>query len=445
MKALDVDITPIITDSGQSIISSTSKSVSLSTYTNNLLTYTPGASYTSDVNYQTNQQVYSLIQCTNAKIIPDLPCSISGSTTISHITADYLMSAVPSWVSIDSSTGELTVSSPWINSDKEFSFYIYSTISGFTNQIKKIIKLKIISCSITNWMKCPSNISIWEIWNDGYSLISNKWIQQNSSSNTNNNSTSSIEEDSEMAKALSISITSIVGLSSIVVIAMSLSNTSSIASLWSMVNQLQMYLLLLITRAFLPDEVISIIKGFKFTSNLYDYFPIRKTKLWQNIFDYFAFDLTNPLLDYFELNSDSTVYNSYPIFITLIMIMLTQLFIFMIRFLFQNWRCSRNWTCIAKIMIWVMTYYINFMTFGFYIRNIIEISQFILVSLTNELYIFNVSNSLRIISILFAICLLISFIVFLLSIFLVSISTYKLSENEHNIFAELFIGLKHQK
>lgn len=57
--------------------------------------------------------------------------------------SNYGSSTVPSWVTIDSSTGVLTATKPKVSVDTEFSFNVDSTISGFSSPVQKLVKLTI--------------------------------------------------------------------------------------------------------------------------------------------------------------------------------------------------------------------------------------------------------------------------------------------------------------
>ena len=56
--------------------------------------------------------------------------------------------SVPSWVTINSATGELTISALNVTADTIYSFYAISTISGITDLIQKQIKVTVINCSV---------------------------------------------------------------------------------------------------------------------------------------------------------------------------------------------------------------------------------------------------------------------------------------------------------
>ena len=82
--------------------------------------------------------------------LPDLPCIISGSTSISFSTANYMTSTVPSWVAIDSASGILSINAPEVSSNTEYDFYINSAASGVSSPIQKLIKLIITNCAAKN-------------------------------------------------------------------------------------------------------------------------------------------------------------------------------------------------------------------------------------------------------------------------------------------------------
>ena len=72
-------------------------------------------------------------------------------------------------------------------------------------------------------------------------------------------------------------------------------------------------------------------------------------------------------------------------------------------------------------------------------------NQFILISCVHEIYNFNTSDSLRIISLSFAFCLLFLCLGFIFFVSLLAYSSYEISEKEHNKFGEIFSGITMQK
>ena len=182
---------------------------------------------TFGVNYLTADQTIYATENTATQILPDLPCSISGSTSISFSIANYIVSTVPSWVSIDSGSGVLSINAPEVSLNTEYDFYINSAVSGVSSPIQKLIKLIINNCTAKNWKKCNrTNSMTCETCLSGYILSSGVW---------------DIPTASETAKALSKTTTSIVITITGIVVLTSLINTTDIASLWMTINQLQLF------------------------------------------------------------------------------------------------------------------------------------------------------------------------------------------------------------
>ena len=141
-----------------------------------------------------------------------------------------MSSTAPAWVVIDSSTGNLNITAPTVSTDTEFDFYIDSNISGASQPIKKLIKINILDCKASNWSKCSSaNSSVWEVWTSDYVLSNGNWTLQSTKAAT------------ETAKKLSTTTASI-GATSIGLSALAgAMNSSSIATLWMTINQLQIF------------------------------------------------------------------------------------------------------------------------------------------------------------------------------------------------------------
>lgn len=62
----------------------------------------------------------------------------------------------------------------------------------------------------------------------------------------------------------------------------------------------------------MPEDVKAVIKGPKFAVNIYSYAPVHNIGFYSSLFADFEFALTNPLLDDFDIKSDGSVFNAYP-------------------------------------------------------------------------------------------------------------------------------------
>ena len=441
MNVLTPGTNEITTDSGQTIDSITSQSITLQTYAGPSTSYTPGSSFTSDVNYFTNDVSYSVLEGTIEQKLLDLSCSISGSTLISYSIANYLTSTVPSWITFDSSSGLLSITAPIVSTDSEYSLLINSAVSGVSNPAQKIIRITIMNCAVLNWLKWLSTSGIiWEIWKNGFSLDVGIWkIQTPVSNSTKQNSSDSVSS-LETAQALSTTSMSIVLATSGCIVFASFLNASSVANLWLIINQLQILFLLLLTRAFVPEDIKTIITGFDFASNIYDYIPLKRFNIYPSILNVFEFNLSTSMFDPFGIKYESTIINSYPMFACLILVIIIHLCIWFLKFIFS--KCKDNENCIIRWINWVLYKLFIIMTFGYYIRSSLEISQFILISSINEIYEFNISETLRLVSFVYAILMIAWYILILIIVNYLIFSHYQLNEENHNKLSEFFSWLQ---
>ena len=71
-----------------------------------------------------------------------------------------------------------------------------------------------------------------------------------------------------------------------------------------------------------------------------------------------------------------------------------------------------------------------------------EINQYMLVSSLNELYHYDVSSGIKLVSIIIAFTTLILWVLLLICVLGLSLSSYEQEENQHNKLGELFEGVK---
>ena len=83
---------------------------------------------------------------------------------------------------------------------------------------------------------------------------------------------------------------------------MSIINSTSITSLWTVINQIQLLFLLLLTRAFIPIDIQNVITGGEFSLDIASYMKIQI--LINSAINKFNFNLTNKSLDLLSIRSD---------------------------------------------------------------------------------------------------------------------------------------------
>ena len=163
------------------------------------------------------------------------------------------------------------------------------------------------------------------------------------------------------------------------------------------------------------------------------------------MFSSFEFPLTTPSLADFDIYSDGSIFNVYPIITWIITMMLLHLCLHLIIKWCLRIREDGCWKWFVKVFKKVLNKLYSIMTFGFYIRNCFEMSQLILIFSINELFKFNTDGPYRIISITIATLLVLLFFVFIGIIFYLIVSSYKITENSHNKLEEFFKGIKQLK
>ena len=330
----------------------------------------------------------------------------------------------------------MTITAPTVSANTDFSFYINSAIRRYTNPIQKIITLTIINWSLQNWEEWDaSNSSICSKWSSGYVISTGSCIFLSSSSSSSTSSTtnsnspvssgksdpnmaSSSKNSTDTAKALKTTTQWIAGATAVLVTASNIMNTSSMANLWLTINQVQMYFLLLLTKAFIPDDVQTTIVGSKLALNMPNYIPVTKIGVYESLIGNFYFELSDVQLDLLGIPSDSTIYNAAPFIMMLLLATLLHTFLFVLNKLFLGVTSEGKCSWLVKIAKWIVLKLFMVLTFGYYIRSMLEMAQFLVISSVYEIYQFNISETLRVESIIF------SFVVFAFPIALFSFMLY---------------------
>ena len=180
--------------------------------------------------FYTYDQSLSVGSGSKSQMTPDISWTPSGSsTTISYSVSDYPGYNVTSWVSIDSVSGQLTINAPISTSDVQYKFYVSSAISAVSCPILKPILLTVTAWKVANWQTWISgSSSTCSAWVSDYALNTGTWVY-------------SSELTQQTAEALKSTSVAIVTTVSCLVVVSSIMNTSSMASLWSLVNQVQIF------------------------------------------------------------------------------------------------------------------------------------------------------------------------------------------------------------
>ena len=136
---LSLSITSLI---GVTISNVISESVTSVTNNNETISYSNTTLSTSDTIFLVDSESLSYIESYSTTVSVNLPCSSSGTTLITYSTGNYNGATPPAWVTINSSTGVMTINTPIITSaSSDFSFYIYSSSGSFSNSVPKLVTI----------------------------------------------------------------------------------------------------------------------------------------------------------------------------------------------------------------------------------------------------------------------------------------------------------------
>ena len=137
--------------------------------------------------------------------------------------------------------------------------------------------------------------------------------------------------------------------------------------------------LFLLIPSYIPDDIKAVIKGPKFTVNLYDYSPTKSSGFIKSLLANFNFLLTKTSLEDFGVNSDSSIYNIYPFVSTIFWMAIFHILLYFSLKWILKIREENCWKRFIRLIKTVCTGVYHIMAFGFYIRNCYEMSQLILV------------------------------------------------------------------
>ena len=177
-------------------------------------------------------------------IIPDLTCSTTGTTAITYSLSAHPPNAIPSWVSLNSNSGLLSITAPGVISDTTYSFYVDSTYSLADSSAQKLIEVTVLK-----WV--PSNCQMWSSTSGLVCLSCDSGFVLNGTNcslvappapDPQNNASAGNASDLSQKSELTAQI--ITGLVACVSVIESLASGSSLSSAWSMVNQVQLFLLI---------------------------------------------------------------------------------------------------------------------------------------------------------------------------------------------------------
>ena len=210
-------------------------------------------------------------------------------------------------------------------------------------------------------------------------------------------------------------------------------------------NQLQLFFLLLLTRAFIPQDVNIVITGSKFIFNPLELVSFKDIKLYNTIVSSFDYGLSNDLVEPLNIKSDSSVYNVSSFLTFLLIFVIVQYLLVKLNKLLDKYTLEGKLKRVADLAKFLINKVLKIMTYAYYIRYFLEMHQFLLIASMYELYNNDTSQDIKQLSYFFAFALF-SLCTFLITfVGYLSLSSYQVEEGQHNKLGELFAGIKMDK
>ena len=206
-----------------------------------------------------------------------------------------------------------------------------------------------------------------------------------------------------------------------------------------------LFFLLNLTRAFLPKDIKAVIEGSDFVLNIYEFFQWRKSNSYSSIVNEFEFELSDQRLKPLGIKYDSTFANVFSIMITIFLMIFVSTFIYLTKILFKRLKERNKWSCLSKVLFWISDRLSRILILSYFIRNFLEMLQFIMISTIYEIYKNNTTSVYRSISLSFSYLIILMFLLIFIFIQYLTFSSYKLNEGEHNKLEEFFRGIKQNK
>lgn len=175
---------------------------------------------------------------------------------------------------------------------------------------------------------------------------------------------------------------------------------SSPQGVWITLNQFQCLALLLLTGAYLPDDVVYFLSGMDFTSLSFSFVPVSSALYLRSMADWVDSDLDDEYLAAAGLESRSSLVNCASLFAWSMFVVAMHVLVFAV--LFQcRCRISSKYKCLARLRLYVFRLF----TLAVYIRLVLGANQFVLISSSLELNSFQHQSAGKTVSLAVAVFL----------------------------------------
>lgn len=186
-------------------------------------------------------------------------------------------------------------------------------------------------------------------------------------------------------------------------VVLSMLGVSSPQAVWTMVNHFQLLLLMPMTGAYFPSEIIEYLTGMSISMFNFYFIPFPDIPFIDTIYSYFSFKQENEYFVEIGIEHGSSLLDNLPILSSLIINALLHVPLAVL----YN-KIADNNSDKSERTIWrkVVCKLFNVFTFSLYVRTLIEAFQVMLLSSIQEIKVFSFTPASRGISVICALALL---------------------------------------
>ena len=268
--------------------------------------YTFIVSYLSEEDISYNFDLVSkldLIINNTYSIILSLTCSISGSTIVSY-SLSTTSGSVPSWVSLDTTNWKLIINTTNVPAGTTASFTIDASVTGDTKTYQKTVNLAIINWDVSNCAQWdPSSSNVCKVWTTSSQTI---------------NGNTQVSSKSKFLDFLSLLTLVTAGTIILLESLSGICSCSPFQLVWVVINHNQILLLLMLCNAYFPDDILNFMKKLASSSFSMNILNLDQVSIYKKINEALDYSVYRTNLDYFEINSGSSIINHYSFYSTLI-------------------------------------------------------------------------------------------------------------------------------
>ncbi|CAI2381063.1 unnamed protein product [Moneuplotes crassus] len=343
-------------------------------------------------------------------------------TDISFGLAQTGSNEIPDWVMLDTSNQELYLNkTPKLEQATTFHFSLQ--ISFGSEQHYKQFKITVEECTITNCDVCQlGSPSLCETCMAGYQASNGQ------------KSCSKITAMAGATEAAAAMMTSSVVLAS----ASSILSLSSINSIFSIMNSMQLGILLPLVPDYFSPKVLAFLSGMGFTMFSFGFIKFKDLPFVEAISNWVSYPQSDEYLNSLGLRSGSSFVNYLSLMAIIVLVGITHLGVAVCNGWAENSKSPKCKQFMKKLF--------NFFTFNIYIRIFIQAFSFTTLSILSEIYNLNLSTTVTKVSfglcVLFGVC---TSVLFILSFYMYIKSFPQLDQDKYWCCVEYFNGVKPTK